>query len=245
MVFTESKVGFKQELEDKLQLEAEKKQRSTVVNSTLLDEREVTKRNVDWYTIFDDWQANIEAAYPLAYMLDRGFHPKILDKWAIGWDIISQRVSIPIRDEHGNLIGFKGRSVDAFPKYLVLGGTEYGFETYEVSRVLVGLHLAEDTKDLIVVEGELNALAMHQKGHTNTVGISGKMLSEYQINLIKKYADTVTFIFDEVRDTNNAAQLLRDSMPTYVTPKHGKDPADMYEDELNTLLTGRRSAVLL
>ena len=70
-------------------------------------------------------------------------------------------------------------------------------------------------------------------------------LRNNQIDLIKKYADSVTFIFDEVRDTNNAAQLLRPFMPTYITPPHSIDPADMMEEELNTLITEARSAVLL
>ena len=96
-----------------------------------------------------------------------------------------------------------------------------------------------------MVEGELNCISMHQKGYSNTVGISGKILSDNQIDLIKKYADSVTFIFDEVRDTNNAAQLLRPFMPTYITPPHSIDPADMMEEELNTLITEARSAVLL
>ncbi len=243
----ELKEGFKNEIEKKLDRIAKRAKgvQSPAVHSTLLDEREVTKRHVNWDKVFDDFQGNIEGAYPLAYMLDRGFHPTTLDKWAIGWDMISQRISIPIRDEHGNLVGFKGRAVDGLPRYKVLGGPEYGFDTYNVSKVLFGLSLVEDTSDLIVVEGELNAIAMHQKGHVNTVGISGKILSEVQVDLIKKYADSVLFIFDEVRDTENAAFMLREWLPTYIAPPHSKDPADMTTEELNTLVTESRSAVLL
>lgn len=246
--YYEPKEGFADAIHKKLERIQERlsrKPQSTFLHSTLLDEREVTKRTVDWHKVFEDWQGKIETAYPLAYMLDRGFHPNTLTKWAIGWDMISQRISIPIRDEHGNLVGFKGRSVDFIPKYLVLGGTEYGFDTYNVSNVLFGLHMVEEPSHLIVVEGELNAIAMHEKGHTNTVGISGKILSDRQVSLIRKYADSALFIFDEVRDTYNAARLLRQTMPAYVVGKHDKDPADMQEDELNTLITEARSAVLL
>jgi DNA primase len=246
--YYEPQEGFANAIHKKLeriQKRISGKSQSVSPHSTLLDEREVTKRHVDWYKVFDAWQGKIDEAYPLAYMLDRGFHPTTLDKWAIGWDMISQRISIPIRDEHNNLVGFKGRAVDFLPRYLVLGGAEYGFDTYNVSNVLFGLSFVDIPNDLIVVEGELNCIAMHQKGYTNTVGISGKILSDKQANLIKKYADSVTFIFDEVKDTRNAAFLLREHMPTYVTLDHDKDPADMYEDELNKLVTGSRSAVLL
>ncbi len=250
MGFFEPKEGFKTEIQKKLERiekRSQEKKRKIQTHSTLLDEREVTKRSVDWYRVFSEWNDNIETAYPLAYMLDRGFHPTTLDKWAIGWDMISERISIPIRDERGNLVGFKGRTPnpDRLPRYKVLGGGEFGFDTYNVSKVLFGLHLVEDTSDLIVVEGELNAISMHQKGHSNTVGISGKILSDIQIDLIKKYANKVTFIFDEVRDTHNAAHLLRDFLPTYIVPQHSKDPADMNQIELNKLITESHSAVLL
>jgi len=246
----EPKEGFKELIDKKLeriQKHAEEIKRKRQTHSTLLDEREITKRNVDWYKVFEQWSGNMEEAYPLAYMLDRGFQPTTLDKWAIGWDMISQRISIPIRDENGNLVGFKGRTAnpDRLPRYKVLGGGEYGFDTYNVSKVLFGLHLVEDPSDLIVVEGELNAIAMQQAGYTNTVGISGKILSDTQIDLIKLYANRVTFIFDEVRDTHNAAHLLRPFIMTYVAPPHRRDPADMDEKELYELVTNSRSAVLL
>lgn len=236
---------------DRIQKRLTEKPRNTSLHFTLLDEREVTKRTVDWHRVYDDWQGKIDEAYPLAYMLDRGFHPTTLDKWAIGWDMISQRISIPIRDEHSNLVGFKGRAVDGLPKYLVLGGPEYGFDTYNVSNVLFGLDkVLEDTYyqnfgNLIVVEGELNCIAMHQKGYTNTVGISGKILSDKQINLIKKYAHQVLFIFDEVKDTMNAAYSLRENIITYVAGPHTIDPAEMSEDELHKLISDALSAVML
>jgi DNA primase len=225
--------------------------RSKQIHSTLLDEREVTKRTVDWRKVWSDWEGKIEEAYPLAYMLDRGFHPTTLDKWAIGWDMISQRISIPIRDEHSNLVGFKGRSVNNLPRYLVLGGPEYGFDTYNVSNVLFGLDKVKEDElyhkhgGLIVVEGELNCIAMHQKGYTCTVGISGKILSDKQINLIKKHANTVLYIFDEVKDTENAARTTNKSIYTYMARPHSTDPADMSEEELHELVAGARSAVLL
>lgn len=246
--YYEPKEGFSNAIHkklDRIQNRLSGKSQSVFPHSTLLDEREVTKRSVSWNKIYSDWMGKIEEAYPLAYMLDRGFHPTTLDEWAIGWDMISQRISIPIRDEHGNLVGFKGRAVDFLPRYLVLGGTEYGFETYNVSNVLFGLSNVEDPSDLIVVEGELNCIAMHQKGYVNTVGISGKMLSDKQVNLIKKYANRVTFIFDEVKDTRNAAVLLRENIPTYITSAHSKDPADMSKQELNELVAEASSAVLL
>jgi DNA primase len=180
-------------------------------------------------------------------MLDRAFHPDTLNEWGIGWDMISQRISIPIKDDLGNLVGFKGRAIDSLPKYLVLGGDEYGFETYNVSRVLFGLDKAKEfiQDEMILVEGELNAIALHQAGYKNAVGISGRNLSEQQEGLIKKYCSIVTFIFDETRDTMNAARSLENSVVVRVVPQHEKDPADMNKDEIDSLLDARRSSILL
>ena len=248
--FEPNKENFGEEIRIKMERISNKSNqtRTTPSHSTLLDEREIQKRNVDWHRVYEAWSGNIsEDAYPLAYMLDRGFHPTTLSKWAFGWDMISQRISIPIRDELGNLVGFKGRAVDGLPRYLVLGGQEYGFDTYNVSKVLFGLDriLPELSKNLIVTEGELNCVAMHQKGYPNAVGISGKVLSERQIQLIKNVADKVTFIFDETRDTLNAAFQLREVLPTYIVREHHKDPADMSERELKELVEDVDSAVLL
>lgn len=228
-----------------------KKVQSSETHSTLLDEREVTKRTVNWNIVYEQWMGKIKEAYPLAYMLDRGFHPLTLEQWAIGWDMISQRISIPIRDELGNLVGFKGRAYEALPRYKVLGGPEFGFDTYNVSNVLFGLDKVQGSSyyqnsgQLIVCEGELNCISMHQKGYDNTVGISGKVLSSKQIQLIKDYCERVLFIFDEDIDTKKAALQTRDVIPTYAVRNHDKDPADMEIKELDELVASSYSVVMI
>jgi DNA primase len=247
--YVEKNEKFGDILKKKLERAETARQKTNKVHShsIILDPIELEKRSISWYDVWDAWQGKIDYAYPLAYMLDRGFHPETLNEWAIGWDMISQRICIPIKDDLGNLVGFKGRSVDSLPKYLVLGGDEYGFETYNVSKVLFGLDKAKEyiDKEMIVVEGELNAIAMHQSGYKNTVGISGRTLSNEQENLIKKYCQKVTFIFDEFRDTMNAAKRLQNSIPVRVVPDHDKDPADMTKDELSKLLTLSRTSIMV
>lgn len=246
MGFFESKEGFKAEIEKKLERQEKKRQNKDAIvkHFTLLDEAEVEKRNVDWYKIFDLWQGKIQEAYPLAYMLDRGFHPNTLTEWAIGWDMISQRISIPIRDEYGNLVGFKARAVDDSPqRYKVLGGPEYGFETHGVTNILFGLDRIKSGK-ILVREGELNTIALHEAGFYNSVG-SGKILSDKQIQLIKKYGESVVFWFDDFRDTINAARSLEGFMPTAVIRPTEKDPSDMFLDEIVEAVENAESSVLL
>lgn len=238
MGFFEPKETFADEINLKLSRQEKRlneiKQRNTSLHFTLLDEEEVEKRNVDWHRIYRQWNDRIDdSAYPLAYMLDRGFHPTTLEKWAIGWDMISQRISIPVRDEYGNLIGFKGRATDNNPqRYKVLGGPEYGFDTYSVSKVLFGLDRVKRFDSLIVREGELNCIALHQAGYDNSVGC-GKILSDTQLELIKKYANrNVIYWFDDHSDAMNARAQTEMYIPSYTINYSKYDPSDMSDAEI-------------
>lgn len=214
----------------------------------LVEETEAQRRRIDWksarawlkYSGPDTNNNDI----PIIYMLERGFEPTTLDKFEIGWDKITERISIPIRDEEGRLLGFKGRAIEGQPRYIVLGGPEFGFEPYLTKKVLFGLDKVKETDQLIVCEGELNAIAMHQHGYPNTVGISGKVLSDEQVELIKKYARSVVFIFDEEEDAIAAAKKTRRFLPTSIVPNHDKDPADMSRQEVMSLLDRRRSSLI-
>lgn len=253
MGFFEPQNKFKDEIDKKLERiekrHSDSYRKSSAKHSTLLDEREVDKRAIDWHKVFDAWQGKIQEAYPLAYMLDRGFHPDTLDKWAIGWDMISQRVSIPIRDENGNLVGFKARAVDNNPqRYKVLGGPEYGFETCKIHKHVFGLDLAINSPNfggvLFVREGELNTIAISQAGFENVVG-TGKILSDEQLDLIVKYARKVILSYDEYIDSLNNANRIEQFLPTMICPKADKDPADMNKYELTQYLQSASSTLVI
>lgn len=216
----------------------------------VLEETELDPMYVDWIEVFAEWDQTHNSPEPYCYMLDRGFEPETLMDFEVGFDFgRSKRFSIPVRNEHGELVGFKGRAwwEDASPRYKALGGEDYNFETLEFSRVLFALNIARNHNHLIVREGELNAMKMHEWGWTNTVGISGKNLSETQIYLIKKYADSVTFYFDEMEDSMRAAEKVEMALATTVMWTEN-DPVDSsrsevehaYEVKTNSLILGIR-----
>ena len=219
---------------------------------SVIEETEATRRKIDWRSeqawIRYSGPDITEEDKPAIYMLNRGFTSEVLDKFDIGFDKISGRICIPIRNEEGALIGFKGRSLKHNEKtrYIVLGGPEYGFEPYMTKKVIFGLDKIEETEDrsIILCEGELNAIAMHQNGFTNAVGISGKILSDEQVELIIKFADKVILIFDDQEDAVKAANKLRLKIPTYIVPEHNRDPADMSRQELIELVSSRVSALV-
>lgn len=217
-----------------------------------IDPKELSIRKLEWV----NWSRSQGIPPPVTYMLDRGFSPEILDEFQIGWDDVSQRLSIPVFDEMDRLIGFKGRRWDNDqtgeynPKYLVLGGAKYNFDTYDVSRVLFALSRAKKCiqtyNRMIVVEGELNAISMHQKGFKNTVGISGQYLSPYQRELIAAVSDEVTLYFDEQEKAYRAAEeLSRHIMRVKVVPPHDTDAADTDAKDIELLLYGSASPYVL
>jgi len=214
----------------------------------ILDEDEQEKRAVDWQAAAMALRLGRQVSEPEEYMLvQRGFDWQTLERWGVGYDDISQRISIPARDQHGRLVGFKGRAwhPGILPKYKVLGGPEYGFEPYEVSRVLVGLHFIGSPLHLTVCEGELNAVAFEQKLKKPVVGISGKTLSADQCALLRSFANSVDLVFDEEEDAERAAMKLIRYMPVWVVPNPtSQDPAEMSPDTLSTRLEMAYSATI-
>ncbi len=188
-----------------------------------------------------------EAAY--LYMRKRGFSSDTLDAWNIGYDPHSDRITIPVRDERNNLIGFKGRSYNGKePKYLVIGDregkpTHYGWSTYATGRVVFGLPeaiLAEDagledhSRHFIVCEGELNAIAVWQAGYAG-IAINGSNLTDYQIDTIRREADRLTLYFDDDtaghRAMRAALNAFTDHMTVHVVMSE-KDAADSSQEEI-------------
>ena len=204
---------------------------------------------INWPEVWMEWKETQDQSWALAYLFNRGFQPETLMDYDIGFDDISQRFTIPVFHADGTVAGFKGRAwwPDAFPKYKVLGGEGYGFDTYEVSRTLWGLNMAKnDIKAMLLREGELNALKLHELGYSSSVGISGKRLSKWQIDAIKEYSpDGVIIWMDELTDSFEAASHLEEFMPVWIVPQTENDPADSTPEEVEEALDGMKSSLVL
>lgn len=208
---------------------------------------ELDNFEVDWDLVWGEGRDTI-----LAYMFDRGFTVDTLKEWSIGWDSIKEAFTIPYFDYYGNLIGLKGRSLPGvIPKYKSLGNTEkedrYNFKTLDTANVLFGIDKFkyDNSGSMIVCEGELNCIAMHQDGFTNTVGISGQHVSSRQLEMIKKFTDRVTLVFDEESKAAKVAHDLKNFIRVAVTPAHSKDPAEMTREEKSDLLFSAYTGILL
>jgi DNA primase len=197
-----------------------------------------------------DCRSNHEAA---VYMRDRGFAPETLEDWGMGFDHWTQRVAIPILNEHGILVGFKGRSIrpGKSVKYLLLGDTEgrelrygvgYGFDMHDARVVLFGLDRARDQgQQLVVCEGELDAIACHAAGVTNAVATGTKSITEEQLWLMRAYARAVTFFYDDIAQANlDLFKKISKYFIVHVVDDHEGDPASMDPQEVLELTYGAK-----
>lgn len=188
------------------------------------------------------------------YMIDRGFTEETLEAWDIGQDPLSGRITIPVRDEYSNLVGFKARALDKydFPKYLVLGGQRYGFDSYEVSKVLFGMNKAkipEEDGTVIIVEGELDCIAMHQHGFENTVATGSANFSSVQRDIMRRRADRVVLFYDSDEGGNKGVtrviEMLEPYMSVMVVGDHEGDPPTMEKEQIELALKHAVSSVNL
>ncbi|WRS27102.1 DNA primase [Oscillospiraceae bacterium MB08-C2-2] len=111
------------------------------------------------------------------------------------YDSFRSRVMFPIIDLRGNVIGFGGRTMgEKGPKYLNSSDTP----VFKKSNNLYALNFAKATKadTLILAEGYMDVIAIHQGGFNNAVATLGTSLTEQQSRLISQYVKKVVIAYD-------------------------------------------------
>ena len=111
------------------------------------------------------------------------------------YDFYQSRLMIPICDARGKVIAFGGRVLDdSKPKYINSPETV----VYSKGRHLFGLNVAKKyaTKKLLIVEGYMDVISLHQRGITNVVGALGTALTEQQGWLLRKSTEQIILGFD-------------------------------------------------
>lgn len=110
-------------------------------------------------------------------------------------DRFSNRVIFPIIDLRGNVVAFGGRALDdKGAKYLNSSDTP----VFKKSKTLFALNFAKTSKrpGLILAEGYMDVIAIHQAGFDNAVATLGTALTEEQARLISQYAEQVVLAYD-------------------------------------------------
>ena len=152
------------------------------------------------------------------------------------YDKFWNRVIFPIMDVNNRVIGFGGRVMgDGKPKYLNSPETKI----FDKSRNLYGLNVARTTRKnyLILCEGYMDVIAMHQAGFTNAVASLGTALTSGHASLVKRYTKEVLLLYDSdgagIRAALRAIPILREAGVTsrVVSLKPWKDPDEFIKNE--------------
>lgn len=153
------------------------------------------------------------------YMKKEGYSDSVLKETGLfkmdergAYDKFWNRVMFPIMDANNRVIGFGGRVMgDAKPKYLNSPETKI----FDKSRNLFGLNYAKRGKrsNMILCEGYMDVIALHQAGFTNAVASLGTAFTEQQANLIRRYTDEVLLTYDSdgagIKAAMRAIPMLR------------------------------------
>lgn len=111
------------------------------------------------------------------------------------FDKFWNRAMFPIMDVHNRVIGFGGRVMgDGEPKYLNSPETRI----FDKSRNLYGLNIARSTRksQLLLCEGYMDVIALHQAGFDNAVASLGTSLTSGHASLLKRYTKEVYITYD-------------------------------------------------
>lgn len=189
------------------------------------------------------------------YLRKKGYEDDILKESGLvsiderrgGYDKFWNRAMFPIMDVHNKVIGFGGRVMgDGEPKYLNSPETKI----FDKSRNLYGLNFARSTKkpQLLLCEGYMDVIALHQAGFDNAVASLGTALTSGHANLLKRYTKNVYLTYDSdgagVKAALRAIPILKEVGITtkVINMKPYKDPdefikalgAEEYQKRIDT-----------
>ena len=174
-----------------------------------------------------------------------------IDEKRGGQDVFWNRAMVPILDINGKVIGFGGRVLgDGLPKYINTKETEI----FDKSHTLFAMHIARRSKKrgLILCEGYMDVIAMHEAGYDNAVASLGTALTMGHASIIKRYTQDVYLAYDSDgagrKATLKAIHILREvGLSTRVIDMLPyKDPdefirnmgKDAFEERIQKAVTG-------
>jgi DNA primase len=169
------------------------------------------------------------------------------------YDRFRDRIMFPIQDAMGVVVGYTARVApgqdESQAKYINTPETL----VYHKSKALYGLFYAKQAikqkNFTLLVEGQMDVIACHQAGLTNTVAVSGTALTGEHVTILKRYSDNVKMLFDMDSAGRGAAKKSadlcfgQDVKVKIVTLSDGKDAAEVALKDPQLLLAAVASSV--
>lgn len=177
------------------------------------------------------------------YLRKKGFNDKELHDGGVltryGGDLFRGRMTVPLMDASGQVIGFTGRIIDDIPnapKYLNTPQTLL----YDKGRHVFGLSQAKQAirqqERAVIVEGNLDVISSHQVGVRYVVATAGTAMTEYHLRALKRLTGDVRLAFDGdkagIAATERAIGLAANvgvELSVVSIPKGAKDPDELIQ----------------
>ena len=192
-----------------------------------------------WTNLFDAYKDSEESTQDLLTM---GMIVPKKDKKDDYYDRFRDRLMFPIHNTKGSVIGFGGRVLSSKdnPKYLNSPETPL----FSKSKELYGLYhcrkYSRKIDAIIVVEGYMDVIALHQQGITNVVATLGTATTSSHLQVLSRTAETIVFCFDGDKAGRDAAwKALQTSLPAitaglvikFLLLPEGEDPDTLINSE--------------
>jgi len=186
-----------------------------------------------------DYRNPAEVEQKLSYLLQRGFHAGVLEHFDIGYSAKQRRIVIPARDEFFSVVGFIGRSTEEnqHPKYLYSND-------FPRREVLFNLQNAKSYREVILTEGSLDAIKVHQAGFPNVVATLGASIPAEHHKLLSGYFDSFVLFFDNDEAGSAARRAIMEGNPRkdiWIVPYPSgiKDPGEMTEQQIRESINNK------
>lgn len=181
---------------------------------------------------------------------DPVFDEVLLQKYDIGFDETHGRITFPLRDLFGNLMGISGRACDpaAWPRYKVYdeeyrawdmparSQTKKSSILWNAHNVYPHVYKGSSKERVVIVEGFKACLWLLQAGIQNVIALAGSSLSDYHIWILERMGAQVLLMFDNdfagQSGLMKAAPILARSLDVFIVNYEGRQPTNMTLDEV-------------
>lgn len=182
--------------------------------------------------LIDEKVLDLYLKYPNIWFYNDGISIKTQEEFELGFSMTDQRITIPIRDELGNLVGVKGRT--SSPNYKELGIPKYLYLfSAPKSLLLFGLDKTysyiKEANEVIVFESEKSVMQAWSMGFKNCISIGGHELSVVQVMKLEKLGVPIVLAYDK---DITVQQIKHEASKFVVKPIYGiYDTSNLLQDK--------------
>jgi DNA primase len=177
---------------------------------------------------------------PLA-MLEMGYSEEILQAFEVGYDPTHQRITFPLRDLAGNLVGVSGRALSGSNRYKLYDSeyldfglprrqTNKSIILWNLHNVLPQIHFQRNAR-VVLVEGFKACIRVAQAGITEVVALLGSSMTDHQKWLLAHLGASIYLMLDNNeagwKGTRKIGTELAPSLDVKVVPYQEEQPSDL------------------